>query len=191
MRCPFCQQDNDKVDDTRHSTDGSVVRRRRKCCACGKKFTTYEKIGEITQIRVIKRDGSRVPFDRKKLHEGIERACWKRPISDEQIMTLITQVELDIDAKCESEVQTQFIGEQVMHYLGELDQVAYVRFASVYRQFKDADDFVRELQRMKENPDMPSVSSEYVPQKKISRFPKTKRSRYDEYDITGNLLLEE
>jgi len=106
-------------------------------------------------------------------------------------MTLITQVEMDIDTKCESEVNTQFIGEQVMHYLGELDQVAYVRFASVYRQFKDADDFVRELQRMKANPDMPSLSSEYVPKKKTSRFPKTKRSRYSEQDLIESLPLEE
>jgi transcriptional repressor NrdR len=184
MRCPFCQKDNDRVADTRHSADGAVVRRRRVCCDCGGKFTTYEKIGEITQIRVIKRNGERVPFDREKLRKGIERACWKREISDEQISTLIIQVEQDIDSAFKTEVKAQFIGEQVMYYLSELDQVAYVRFASVYRQFKDVDDFIRELQEIKENPDMPSLSSEYLPKKQMSRFPNTKRSRYEEHDLT-------
>jgi len=179
MRCPFCHQDNDKVGDTRTSVDGFVVRRRRTCCACTKKFTTYERV-EATQIRVIKRDGSPVPFDHERLRQGIERACWKRKISEEQIAALITQVEHDINAAFDTEVQSQFIGERVMHYLAELDQVAYVRFASVYRHFKDADDFIRELQRMKQNPDMPSLSSEYVPKKKQSLFPKGKHSRYKE-----------
>ena len=179
MRCPFCHQDNDKVGDTRTSADGFVVRRRRTCCACGKKFTTYEKV-EAIQIRVIKRDGSRVPFDRERLQQGIERACWKRQISDEQITALITQVEHDIESLFETEVESRFIGERVILYLGELDQVAYVRFASVYRQFKDADDFARELQRMKQNPDMPCLSSEYEPKRKLLRFPKGKRNRYRE-----------
>ena len=191
MRCPFCQKDNDKVADTRHSADGSIVRRRRICCVCGGKFTTYEKVGEITQIRVIKRNGERVPFDREKLRKGIERACWKREISDEQISTLIIQVEQDIDTAFETEVKAQFIGERVMHYLNELDQVAYVRFASVYRQFKNVDDFIKELHEIKENPDMPSLSSEYVPKKRNSRFPKTKRNRCNEQDSTWNLPLEE
>ena len=191
MRCPYCHEDNDKVADTRISTDGYVIRRRRTCFGCGKKFTTYERV-EATQIRVVKRDGSRVPFDRERLQQGIERACWKRQISDTQISMLITQVEHDIDSSFESEVQSQFIGERVMHYLGELDQVAYVRFASVYRHFEDADDFTLELQRMKENPDMPCLSSEYVPKRKTSRFPKGKRSRYNEQDLTASSLpLEE
>jgi len=193
MRCPFCHQDNDKVGDTRTSVDGFVVRRRRTCYACGKKFTTYERV-ETTQIRVIKRDGLRVPFDRERLQQGIERACWKRQISDEQIAALITQVEHDIESLFETEVESRFIGERVMYYLGELDQVAYVRFASVYRQFKDADDFARELQRMKQNPDMPGLSSEYEPKRKLSRFPKGKRSRYRDQDsenIKTMLPLEE
>ena len=159
MRCPFCNQDNDKVTDTRTSADGFVVRRRRECCICRKKFTTYERI-EAAQIRVIKRDGSRVPFERERLQHGVERACWKRKISDEQIEALIAQVEHDISTAFETEVKSQYIGEQVMHYLGELDQVAYVRFASVYRHFENADDFARELQRMRQNPDMPCMSSE-------------------------------
>ena len=179
MRCPFCHEDHDKVADTRHSADGFVVRRRRACLGCGRKFTTYERV-EATQIRVVKRDGSCVPFDRERLRQGIERACSKRQIDDMQIEALITQVEQDIDAAFDSEVKSQFIGERVMHYLGELDQVSYVRFASVYRDFKDADDFIRELKRMKQNPDMPCLSSEYLPKKRISRFTKGKRSRYTE-----------
>jgi len=188
--CPFCNQDNDRVADTRTSSDGAVVRRRRECCACGRKFTTYEKV-EATQVRVIKRDGSRVPFDRERLQQGIERACWKRQISDEQITTLITQVEHDINRSFENEVESRYIGEQVMHYLGKLDQVAYVRFASVYRDFADANDFARELQRMSQNPDMPCLSSEYLPKKKQSRFPKGKSNRSKGQDLEFPLPLGE
>ena len=181
MQCPFCHQDNDRVADTRTSKDGAVIKRRRVCCACERKFTTYERV-EATQIRVIKRDGSRVPYDRERLQQGIERACWKRQISDEQIEALIAQVEHDINTTFDTEVESRYIGERVMHCLGELDQVAYVRFASVYRHFEDADDFARELQRMRQNPDMPCLSSEYVPKKRHSQFSKTKRSRYKELD---------
>ena len=177
MRCPFCHQDHDKVGDTRTSADGLFVRRRRTCCACERKFTTYERVEE-TKIRVIKRDGSMVPFDREKLRQGIERACWKRQVSEDQITALIAQVEQDIHSAFETEVKSQFIGEQVMHYLAELDQVAYVRFVSVYRHFKDADDFIRELQRMKQNHEMPFLAPEYVPEHTQSLFPKGKRSRY-------------
>ena len=179
MRCPYCQQENDRVGDTRTSKDGFVVRRRRFCCACGGKFTTYERV-ESPRIPVIKRDGTRVPFDRERLQQGIERACWKRDISDDQITALIAQVERDIDSAFESEVDCRFIGERVMYYLHALDQVAYVRFASVYRQFKDADDFVLELQRMRQNPDMPCLSSEYLPKKRTTQFPKTRRGRHKE-----------
>ena len=181
MRCPYCQQDNDRVGDTRTSVDGFVVRRRRICCACGEKFTTYERV-ETPNIPVIKRDGTQVPFDRESLQRGVLRACWKRKISDEQIAALIAQVERDIDSSFETVVESRFIGERVMYYLHKLDQVAYVRFASVYRQFKDADDFVRELQRMEQNPDMPCLSAEYQPKRKTTQFPKTKRSRYKEQE---------
>jgi len=184
MLCPFCYQDNDRVADSRTSTDGSVTRRRRECCACGRKFTTYERV-EATQIRVIKRDGSRVPFDRKRLQQGIESACWKRQISDEQITALIIQVEHDINRTFDTEVESRYIGEQVMRYLGKLDQVAYVRFASVYRNFTDADDFAQELERMSQNPDIPSLSLEYVPKKKQSRFSKGKSNRSKEIEDTG------
>jgi len=176
MRCPYCYQDNDKVGDTRTSVDGFVVRRRRVCCACEKKFTTYERI-ESPRISVIKRDGSRVPFNRDSLQQGIASACWKRQISDEQIAALIAQVERDIDSAFETEVESRFIGERVMYYLYELDQVAYVRFVSVYRHFKNADDFIHELLNMKENPDMPSHPSDYLPKRKATQFPKTKRNR--------------
>lgn len=138
--------------DTRTNEDGYVVRRRRTCCSCGKRFTTYERV-ETTQIRVIKRNGQRVPFDREKLRQGLERACWKRQISDAQISTLIAQVESDIDSIFETEVESQFIGERVMQYLGELDQVAFVRFASVYRHFQSAGDFAKDLGEMLEDPD--------------------------------------
>jgi len=119
------------------------------------------------------------------------RACWKRQISDDQITALITQVEHDINRTFDVEVESRYIGKQVMHYLGKLDQVAYVRFASVYRDFADADDFARELQRMSQNPDMPCHSSEYVPKKKHSRFSKGKHRRNKEQDSAPSLPLEE
>jgi len=181
MRCPFCHQDIDKVADTRTSFDGFVVRRRRVCGACGRKFTTYERV-ESPRISVIKRNGTRTPFDRDSLRRGIERACWKRQIGDEQIAALVAQVERDVDSAFDTEVESRFIGERVMYYLHELDQVAYVRFASVYRHFKDADDFVTELVRMKQNPDMPCLSSEFLPKKKTTQFPKAKRGRYKEQE---------
>jgi transcriptional repressor NrdR len=174
MRCPFCHQDNDKVVDTRTSDDGFVIRRRRTCCACGKRFTTYERI-ETTQVRVIKRNGHRVPFDREKLRQGLERACWKRQISDAQISTLIAQVESDIDSIFETEVESHFIGERVMQYLGELDQVAFVRFASVYRHFQDASDFAKDLGEMLQNPEEIRQQLKHLLSPKKLRFPKSNK----------------
>ncbi len=147
MKCPFCHNENDRVVDSRISDDGFVIRRRRECNRCDQRFTTYERI-ETPQVRVVKRDGTRSPFDREKVRQGLERACWKRPISDDQIASLVAKVERDIDTTFETEVDSSFVGQQVMQYLAELDQVAYVRFASVYRQFKDANDFARELGEM-------------------------------------------
>lgn len=147
MKCPFCHTDNDKVLDTRTSEDGFVVRRRRACNSCGKRFTTYERI-ETTCVKVVKRDGSRVPFDREKLRTGLEHACWKRPVSEAQLSTLMAEVESQIDQTFDTEVESRFIGELLMQLLRELDQVAYVRFASVYRQFQDARDFANELKPM-------------------------------------------
>ena len=147
MKCPYCRHDYDRVVDTRTGEEGYVVRRRRLCCECNKRFTTYERVESIS-VHVRKRDGTRVPFDRDKLRSGLERACWKRPISDAQISTLLAEVESEIDQLFQPEVESRFIGEIVMKLLRELDQVAYVRFASVYLHFKDAQDFANELRPM-------------------------------------------
>ena len=143
MICPFCRHDETKVIDSRAS-DPAVIRRRRECLKCGRRFTTYEKI-EQAVIKVIKKDGSRVPFDKEKIRFGLEKACYKRPVSQEQIETLINEVESDIYDNFEKEVPSRYIGERVFNLLREIDQVAFVRFASVYREFKDVKDFVDEL----------------------------------------------
>ena len=152
MKCPYCRADDDRVTDTRVAEDGFVIKRRRYCNVCNRRFTTYERI-EVTNIRVIKRDGTRVPFDREKLRKGIERACWKRPVSEGQISELIARVETKIENDGENEIDTDYIGENVLDCLRELDEVAYVRFASVYRKFDSVDDFSRELRSLlKEQP---------------------------------------
>jgi transcriptional repressor NrdR len=147
MECPFCHIDNDRVVDTRNVDDGAAIRRRRKCASCGRRFTTYERI-ELSTIKVVKKDGSRVPYDRLKLKRGIEKACWKRPVSDRQVEGLLAEIESELEGKFDSEVPTRELGELVMDRLRSLDQVAYVRFASVYREFKDVQDFVEELRPM-------------------------------------------
>jgi transcriptional repressor NrdR len=148
MLCPFCRQTETKVIDSRASED-FVIRRRRECLnrKCGRRFTTYEKIEE-TPLRVIKKDGSRVPFDREKIRSGLEKACYKRPVSEDQIERIISTVEGEIYQNFEREVPTRCIGELVFNMLREVDQVAFVRFASVYREFKDVNDFVEELEPM-------------------------------------------
>jgi len=147
MKCPYCRHDNDRVVDTRSGEEGYAVRRRRHCCECNKRFTTYERVESIS-VHVRKRDGTRVPFDRDKLRRGLERACWKRPISDAQISSLLAEVESEIDQLFTTEVESHVIGEIMMRLLRELDQVAYVRFASVYLHFKDAQDFANEIRPM-------------------------------------------
>jgi transcriptional repressor NrdR len=147
MKCPYCHVDNDRVIDTRASEDGIATRRRRECLACKRRYTTYERI-EGTTIKLVKKDGSREPFDRSKIKQGLEKACWKRPISDAQLESIVSDVENEIDTNFEAEVDSHLVGEMVMRRLRLLDQVAYVRFASVYRQFKDARDFVDELRPM-------------------------------------------
>jgi transcriptional repressor NrdR len=151
MKCPYCHEDDDRVLDTRTSEDGFSIRRRRMCNQCKKRFTTYEHVERRT-VRVIKKDGSRVPFDRERLKQGLEKACWKRPIGETEIERIVADVENDLEANFESEVESRYIGEMVMQHLRELDQVAYVRFASVYRQFKDVRDFVDELKPMLSDP---------------------------------------
>ena len=134
MKCPYCLADNDRVLDPRASQDGLAIRRRRECLACKRRYTTYERI-EAT-VKIIKKDGSRELLDHAKIKRGLEKACWKRPIGDEQLEAIIAAVENELEANFESEVESRHIGELVMRHLRELDEVAYVRFASVYRQFK-------------------------------------------------------
>jgi transcriptional repressor NrdR len=143
MMCPFCRNGETTVIDSRASTEFSI-RRRRKCLSCDRRFTTYEKIEE-SPLKVIKKDGSRVPFDREKIKFGLEKACYKRPISDETIEQIITDIEASVYEQFEREVPSREIGEKVMEALRSIDHVAFVRFASVYREFKDVNDFVEEL----------------------------------------------
>jgi len=145
MKCPYCQVDNDRVIDTRPSEDGAAIRRRRECLKCGHRYTTYERY-EPTTLKVVKKDGVREPFERDKIRRGLEKACFKRPVSDEQIATLVSAVEHEVSDRFDVEVDSHTLGELVMEHLKKLDQVAYVRFASVYRQFQDVRDFVDELQ---------------------------------------------
>lgn len=154
MRCPFCRVDNDRVIDSRSSQDGLAIRRRRQCLGCGRRFTTYERPEETT-IKVIKKDGSRVPFDREKVRRGLERACWKRPISSRQIETATSAIENDVYTSFDTEVESRVLGELVMEHLRDLDEVAFVRFASVYRQFNDIHDFFEELRPMLEEGQRP------------------------------------
>lgn len=154
MLCPSCRIDNDRVIDSRTSQDGFAIRRRRECANCKRRFTTYERIEEPL-VKVIKKDGSRVPFEREKIKRGLEKACWKRPISDEQIEQLVTAIEEEIAQRFELEVESHELGELAMLQLRNLDQVAYVRFASVYREFKDVRDFVDELRPMLEETPRP------------------------------------
>lgn len=147
MKCPFCNQENTRVIDSRPVPDNNSIRRRRQCDECGKRFTTYEKI-ETIPLTVIKKDQSREQYDRMKIQDGIMRSCYKRPISVKTIENLMDEIETEIFNKEEKEVPSTLIGEIVMDKLKELDAVAYVRFASVYREFKDIDTFMDELKKM-------------------------------------------
>lgn len=147
MRCPFCRVDNDRVIDSRASQDGFAIRRRRECLNCKRRFTTYERLEEMG-VKVVKKDGIREPFNREKIRSGLAKACWKRPISDEQIDVIVAAIESEVYANFETEVDSHVLGELLMTRLASIDQVAYVRFASVYREFKDVRDFVDELQPM-------------------------------------------
>ena len=147
MKCPFCNQDNTRVVDSRPVDDNTAIRRRRMCDACGKRFTTYEKVETIPLI-VIKKDQNREQFDRSKIEAGVLRACHKRPVSAEQIHKLVDEVETEIFNLEEREIPSSVIGEIVMDKLKDLDAVAYVRFASVYREFKDVNTFMDELKKI-------------------------------------------
>jgi transcriptional repressor NrdR len=147
MKCPFCGEIDNKVIDSRLSKDGNVIRRRRECLVCTRRFTTYEQIEEIP-IMIIKKDGRREVFYREKLRSGIQRACEKRNISMNVIEEFIDELERDLRETGEKEIPSHMLGEKVMAMLHELDDVAYVRFASVYREFKDVNDFVSELKNL-------------------------------------------
>ncbi|MBS7307533.1 MAG: transcriptional regulator NrdR [Eubacteriales bacterium] len=147
MKCRFCQSMESKVIDTRPTDDGTAIRRRRECIVCGKRFTTYEKIEDLP-VMVIKKDGSREPFDIMKVRAGVRKACEKRPVSAADIDHLVDGVEKDVNNLLEQEVDSATIGSIVMERLKKLDEVAYVRFASVYRQFTDINTFMNEIKQL-------------------------------------------
>lgn len=147
MKCPFCGEDDTRVIDSRPADENMSIRRRRQCDQCQKRFTTYERVEAIPLV-VIKKDLTREPYDRTKIEKGVFRSCHKRPISVPQMNHLVDQVEAKVFSKEEREIPSSYIGELVMRYLEELDAVAYVRFASIYREFKDVDTFMEELKKM-------------------------------------------
>ena len=147
MKCPFCGEDDTRVIDSRPADENMSIRRRRQCDKCQKRFSTYE-IVEAIPLVVIKKDQTREPYDRTKIEKGVFRSCHKRPISVPQMNHLVDQVEAKVFSKEEREIPSSYIGELVMRYLEELDAVAYVRFASIYREFKDVDTFMEELKKI-------------------------------------------
>src|SRR3974390_60668 len=151
MRCPKCGRQDDKVIDSRSSREGATIRRRRQCLDCGHRFTTYEEI-ERGGLVVLKRDGRREEFSKEKLLSGIRKACQKRPISPKIIEDLVEKIVNDVTDKYEREVPAEVIGKMVMDALRQLDEVAYVRFASVYRRFQEATDFVQEVKKLEAKP---------------------------------------
>lgn len=148
MRCPYCEADNDKVIDSRASDGGRAIRRRRVCLACNRRFTTYEHIEERPRLIVIKKDGTRVPYDRTKILNGLEKACYKRPVSTEAMNKMVDEVEEELFRRFDREVNAIEIGQALSDRLRTLDQVAYVRFASVYKQFRDLDELLEEVRKL-------------------------------------------
>jgi transcriptional repressor NrdR len=148
MRCPFCSADKEslKVIDSRTCENGKSIRRRRQCLNCDKRFTTYERVEQVTRLMVVKKDGRRVPWDRERILAGLERACFKRPIPENELIRITDEVEDEVKATYDREVPSTAVGQMVVEKLRRLDQVAYVRFASVYRQFKTLEDLVGEAQ---------------------------------------------
>lgn len=149
MRCPYCKSTEDKVIDSRETGEGLSIRRRRECLKCGKRFTTYEYVEKAT-LMVVKRDGTRKKFDREKIKAGIIKACEKRPVSMDQIETIVEEIEREVQKKADTETKSTVIGNLVMEKLYDLDEVAYVRFASVYRRFKDISYFRKEIEKFLE-----------------------------------------
>ena len=147
MKCPFCDELEDKVVDSRMAKEGEVIRRRRECLGCRRRYTTYERVDEILPV-VVKKDGRRESFDRSKILAGLKKACEKRPISTATIEAVTDRIEKRIQEMGETEIESRIVGEELMKELHQLDQVAYVRFASVYREFKDIDQFMDELRTL-------------------------------------------
>jgi transcriptional repressor NrdR len=147
VKCPFCDELEDKVVDSRMAKEGEVIRRRRECLGCKRRYTTYERVDEILPV-VVKKDGRRESFDRTKILAGLKKACEKRPISTATIETVTDRIEKRIQEMGETEIESRVVGEELMKELHQLDQVAYVRFASVYREFKDIDQFMDELRTL-------------------------------------------
>lgn len=158
MRCPYCGANKDKVIDSRAADGGRVIRRRRQCQGCDRRFTTFEQVESNIRLQVVKKDGTRVPYDRRKMLSGLEKACYKRPISTSQLEQIVDQVEEHVFRTHDREVDAAEIGQAIAERLKGLDQVAYVRFASVYKQFRDLDDFLDEVRDVLES--MPGDSPE-------------------------------
>ena len=152
MKCPYCGEIDDRVVDSRESRGATTVRRRRECAACGRRYTTYEEVEDI-RFLVIKNDGSREEFDRRKILEGLRKACEKRPVPARKLDDIVEGIENKLHESEEREIRTSEIGEEIMRALSELDQVAYVRFASVYRKFEDIDAFMDELKHLLQHRD--------------------------------------
>ncbi len=160
MQCPFCGQDDDKVVDSRASEGGKVIRRRRECLACSRRYTTYERLEETIRLAVIKKDGSREPYDRQKLIGGLQMACYKRPITETQIRHIVEAAEEAIFQAYDRDVPSSFIGDQISDGLRTVDKIAYIRFASVYRNFTDVGELIDEAQEVR---DLPAQSTKQNP----------------------------
>jgi transcriptional repressor NrdR len=178
MRCPYCDADKEslKVIDSRTCEGGRSIRRRRECLKCSKRFTTYERIEQPNRLMVIKKSGERIPFDRAKILTGLEHACYKRPVSDEQKLAIVESVEDEVHTSFDREVPSTFIGQAVVDRLRRVDQVAYVRFASVYRQFKTVEELIDEAKavidaRRFEDPGQGTLFIEPTPPAKVNGEP--------------------
>jgi transcriptional repressor NrdR len=152
MQCPFCGQDNDKVVDSRSSEGGRVVRRRRQCLECSRRYTTYERPEEAVRLSVIKKDGASQPYQREKIVAGLQKACFKRPVTEAQLRQITDEAEEAIFRKFDKDVPSSFIGDTVSGLLREIDKIAYVRFASVYRQFSDVGELIQEARVVRDEP---------------------------------------
>jgi len=153
MQCPFCGADNDKVVDSRGSDGGRAVRRRRECLHCRRRFTTYERVDVAPRVTVIKKDSTRVPYDRQKVLAGLQKACFKRNVSDQQLLAIVEGAEEDIFARFDKEVPSTFIGDAISDRLRRIDKVAYIRFASVYREFQDVGQIIEEAREVRDLPE--------------------------------------